>query len=164
MALTKEQQRGLLRSLSRKRKEKGRSKKSDKKKTTAPQVNSETDLEKLLRDGKITKRQYRLRKSARAEVDRHKKNAKDRKKVQSTYNSSTEKQDGKKNTVSTVANDELKEKYKSRDSREQKGTAKKTQLSKMLRRKKLTPSQYKLKMDEVRNRLKMAKATRRQYL
>ena len=153
-----------MKSLAKKRKETGRSKKSDKKKSTTPQVNSESDLEKLLRDGKISKRQYRLRKAARAEVYRHKKNAKDRNKVQGTYNSSTEKQDEKKNTVSTVANDELKEKYKSRDSREQKGTAKKTQLSKMLRRKKLTPSQYKLKMDEVRNRLKMAKATRRQYL
>ena len=97
-------------------------------------------------------------------MGRNKKNAKDRNTIQKSYNSSTEKQDEKKNTVSTVANDELKEKYKSRDSREQKGTAKKTQLSKMMRRKKLTPSQYKLKMDEVRNRLKMAKATRRQYL
>lgn len=164
MALTKEQQKRLLKSLKKKKKEKGRTegRKSAAKKSSTPKVSSESDLEKLLKEGKISERQYRLRKAARAEVARTRKNAKDRNNSQKANNSSTKKQ--KKNTVSTVANEELKEKYKSRDAREQKGNEKKSQLSKMLRRKTLTPSQYKMKMDEVRKKLKMAKATRRQYL
>jgi hypothetical protein len=167
MALTKEQQKKLLKSLQKKKKEKGRTegRKSAAKKSSTPNVSSESDLERLLKEGKISERQYRLRKAARAEVARTRKNAKDRNNSQKAYNSSTEKPNKQKNnTVSTVANEELKEKYKARDAREQKGTEKKSQLSKMLRRKKLTPSQYKMKMDEVRKKLKMAKATRRQYL
>jgi hypothetical protein len=165
MALSKEEQRRLLKALAKKDKQKGRSGKSAQKKTSTPQVRSESDLEKLLREGKITERQYRLRKTARAEVDRTNKNSKDRKKKQESFNSSTEKQKAQeKSTVSAVENEELKKKYRARDGREQKGAAKKTQLSKMLRRKKLTASQYKLKMDETRKRLKAAKATRRSFL